>query len=73
MLVVKAVIYRVIRILLLLVVSFLVLGNIGTALSISAIDAIVATLYYYFFDKYWIYIEKTIKKVYLKFKYRKFK
>jgi len=49
----KALVYRVFRIILLLIVSYFVVGNIAAAISISFIDAGIATLYYYYFDKFW--------------------
>ena len=73
MLILKAIIYRVIRILLLLAVSYFVLGNITTALSISFIDAIIATIYYYFFDKGWDKFESKANHWRLEWKYRKLK
>jgi len=73
MLILKSIIYRIIRILLLLIVSYFVLGNITTALSISLIDAVVATIYYYFFDKAWSKFEDKIEHYKLKYKYRKMK
>lgn len=73
MLFLKAIIYRVLRIVLLLLVAFLVLGDISTALSISAIDAVVATIYYYFFDKGWAKFEEKIEHWRLEWKYRKMK
>jgi uncharacterized membrane protein len=43
---------------LLFAVSYLVLSDIKPALSISVIDMIVATAYYYYFDKSWDYISR---------------
>jgi len=68
MLVLKAVVYRVFRILIVLAVSFFVLGNIQTAIGISLIDAIIATVYYYYFDVVWAKFEHLL----LHWKYRKF-
>ena len=73
MLILKAIVYRVLRIILLLLTAYLVLGDISTAISISAIDAIIATVYYYFFDKGWSAFEKKIEHWKLEFKYRKMK
>lgn len=73
MLILKAVVYRVFRILLLLLTAYVVLGDITTALSISAIDAIIATVYYYFFDKGWVTFETKINHWKLEWKYRKMK
>jgi len=72
MLILKSIVYRIIRILLLLVVSFIILGNINLAISISSIDAIIATIYYYYFDKIWFIFEPKIKSLLLLIKYRKF-
>jgi len=72
-LILKAIIYRILRILLLLITAYFVLGDIGVALSISGIDAIIATIYYYFFDKGWDKFEKKIKHWRLEWKYRKMK
>jgi len=72
--IIKAVLYRVFRILLLLVVSYVVLGDIKSALSISVIDAIIATVYYYYFDVVWEkYLHPGIYELKIRFKYRKFK
>jgi len=73
MLIIKSIVYRIIRVLLLLVVSYFVLGDIQMALSISFIDMIVATFYYYYFDKSWEkFGEPFFNGLLLKFKYRKF-
>jgi len=71
MILIKAIVYRILRILLLLITAYFVLGNISAALSISAIDAIIATLYYYYFDKSWSIFEKKIEHWKLEYKYRK--
>jgi len=73
MLILKAIIYRIIRILLLLGVSYFVLGNITVALSISLIDPVIATIYYYFFDKMWDKFEAKVIHWKLEYKYRKMK
>ena len=68
----KAIVYRIMRILIVLFVSLIVLGDVSTAISISMIDAIIATIYYYYFDKYWDkYFKKLVHKIYIKIKYRK--
>lgn len=61
MLLAKALVYRVLRILLLLVTAYLVIGNIEEAMSISAIDAVVATVYYYYFDKAWCSLSSRVE------------
>jgi len=72
LLILKSIIYRVLRILLLLIVSFIILGNINTALSISLLDALIATIYYYYFDIVWEKITPSIKELGIRIKYRKF-
>jgi len=72
-LVFKSVLYRILRILLLLSISFIFLGNIGIALEISLIDAFIATIYYYYFDRMWNKIEPKIREIFLAIKYRKLK
>ena len=73
MLILKAIVYRIIRILILLAVSYFILGSISAALSISLIDAIIATVYYYFFDKAWNNFEGKVEHWKLSYKYRKMK
>jgi len=73
LLILKAIVYRIIRILILLAVSYFILGSISAALSISLIDAIIATVYYYFFDKAWNKFEDKIEHWKLEYKYRKMK
>lgn len=73
MILIKSIIYRIFRILILLVVALVVLGDTTAALSISAIDAVVATAYYYYFDKGWArYLEPMFTELLIKIKYRKF-
>ncbi len=71
MLILKTIIYRILRILIVLLVTFSITGSIGSALSISLIDALVASVYYYYFDKYWLVLEPKIQHLYFKVKYRK--
>ena len=73
MLILKAIVYRVLRIILLLITAYFILGNLTVALSISAIDAVIATIYYYFFDKGWSVFEAKIEHWKLEWKYRKMK
>jgi len=56
-LIIKAVVYRMIRILLLWTIALIILDNPKDALTISLVDAIAATIYYYYFDKIWSHIE----------------
>jgi len=72
LLILKSIIYRILRILLLLIVSFIILGNINTALSISLLDALIATIYYYYFDIIWEKITPSIRELIIRIKYRKF-
>ena len=53
MLILKSIVYRVLRIIISFIVSYLVVGDLSTAAAISAVDAVVATVYYYYFDKLW--------------------
>ncbi len=48
----KTVIYRIFRIILLFIVVYLVAG-VSIAASVSLIDIVVATLYYYYFEVLW--------------------
>jgi len=52
-LIIKSIVYRIIRIVLLFATTYLVLGDISSAISISIIDTIIATIYYYYFEKMW--------------------
>jgi len=72
MLIIKSIIYRILRIILLLITTYFIIGNINIALSISFIDAFIATIYYYYFDKLWHIFENHIQKIKLNYKYRKF-
>jgi len=72
MLVIKSIIYRIFRVLLLLIVSYVVLGDISEAISISLIDMMIATAYYYYFDRVWDkYLSPFFKNLYIKIKYRR--
>jgi uncharacterized membrane protein len=53
----KAIIYRIFRVTIILVIALLATGSIRESLTISILDAIVATAYYYYFDKFWAHIE----------------
>ena len=61
MLAIKAVIYRALRIVLLLIVAFLISGDVGMATKISIADSIIATIYYYYFDIVWEKFDEYIK------------
>jgi len=58
MLIVKSIIYRIIRVFILFTISILVGRDINIAISISVIDLFVATIYYYFFEIIWEKIDK---------------
>jgi len=73
MLLLKSIVYRVLRIILLFITSYIMLDSIETAISISLVDAVIATIYYYYFDKIWETVEIKIKHFLLSIKYRKFK
>jgi len=69
---IKAIIYRIIRMFIVFLSSFFVLGNTHTALSIMSIDVIAATIFYYYFDLWWFTIEKYIQRIFISIKYAKF-
>ncbi len=71
MLIAKTIIYRVLRILIVLLVTLMVTGSIGNALSISMIDAVIASIYYYYFDKYWYLCENYLTHLWYVIKYTK--
>ena len=57
-----------------IITSFFILDDMWLALSISAVDAIVATIYYYYFDRVWdSVIHPGILNIKLRIKYRKMK
>jgi uncharacterized membrane protein len=58
----KAIIYRIFRISIILVIALLATGSIRESLTISILDAIIATIYYYYFDKLWNHIEVKYKE-----------
>ena len=57
LLLIKAIIYRIFRISIILIISLLATGSIRESITISLLDAIIATIYYYYFDKLWNHIE----------------
>jgi len=67
----KAILYRIVRIFIVFVSGFFILGDTSAALEIAGVDMIAATLFYYYFDKFWCNIENFFNKAYLKWKYRK--
>jgi uncharacterized membrane protein len=68
---VKAIIYRIIRILIVFISGYFILDDASIAVSIAGVDMIAATLFYYYFDKFWCKIEDYINRLYLKWKYRR--
>ena len=68
-LIIKAIIYRVIRIIIVFISGFIALGNPLIAINIALIDMIAATIFYYYFDRFWTKIEGFIDQIYLKIKY----
>ena len=68
----KALIYRVVRILIVFISGYFVLDNIEDAVSIAGVDMVAATLFYYYFDRGWPYLEKKFQQWKRKWKYRKF-
>jgi uncharacterized membrane protein len=66
----KAITYRIIRILLLLVIALTITGNVSEAVTVSVVDAILATLYYYYFDRMWdSYFKERVDLLWFKIKY----
>lgn len=51
--------------------GYFILGDTSTAMEIAGVDMIAATLFYYYFDKSWCWIDSKLQKIYLKWKYRK--
>jgi len=70
---VKAILYRLVRMGIVFLSSFFILGETTVALSIMSVDVIAATLFYYFFDKYWCHIEEKLQQMFIHWKYRKLK
>jgi uncharacterized membrane protein len=68
---IKAIVYRVIRITIVFISSFFILGDTSTALKIAGIDTIAATIFYYYYDKTWPVISSWIGQKYIEYKYRK--
>jgi len=50
---IKAIVYRFFRVLILFIISYVLLGKLDLALSISVVDMTIATFYYYYFEKIW--------------------
>jgi uncharacterized membrane protein len=69
----KAILYRIVRMGIVFLSSFFILGDTNIAISIMSVDVIAATIFYYLFDKWWCYIEEWIQSLIIKIKYRKFK
>jgi len=67
----KAIIYRIVRICIVFISGYFILGDTSTAMEIAGVDLIAATLFYYYFDKWWCHLERKIRQLYLKWKYRK--
>lgn len=61
MLLYKAIIYRLMRIAIVLIIALLATGSIRESLTISVLDAIIATIYYFYFDLMWSKIEVKFK------------
>ena len=71
MLLFKAFIYRIFRMIIVFLSGFLILGEVSSAVSIMSVDVLAATVFYYYFDKYWPWIEKKVQHLILRWKYRK--
>jgi len=68
-LVIKAIIYRIIRICIVFIAGLITTGEPFTALNIALVDMSAATLFYYYFDTFWSKIEGNIEEVYIRWKY----
>jgi len=66
----KAILYRIIRMIIVFLSSWIVLNDTSTALSIMSVDVLAATIFYYVFDKSWPAIANWITHIKLKIKYR---
>jgi len=67
----KAILYRIVRMGIVFLSSFFILGDTSIAISIMSVDVVAATIFYYLFDKWWCYIESWLQQLILKIKYRK--
>jgi len=67
----KAIIYRIFRILIVFISGLIAMGNPFIALNIALVDMVAATLFYYYFDKFWDKIEKFLRELYIRIKYKK--
>jgi len=70
---IKAIIYRIVRICIVFISGYFILGDPMAAISIAAIDMIAATIFYWYFDIIWVKIEKSLIELYIRWKYRKIK
>jgi len=68
---IKALLYRIIRIGIVLFSAWFISGSFVSATTIALFDAVLATGFYYYFDRTWIKIEDKISHLYIKWKYRK--
>jgi len=49
------------------------LDNASIAMEIAGIDMVAATIFYYFYDRWWTTINKYIQRIHMKIKYRRLK
>ena len=70
---IKAILYRMVRMLIVFWSSWFILDDTSTALSIMSVDVLAATIFYWGFDKSWPWIHKKITAILLNWKYRKLK
>jgi len=66
-LLIKSIVYRILRIIILLSITYYISGDISQSITISFIDAIIATMYYYYFDVLWI----KLTELFIRMKYMK--
>ena len=67
----KALIYRVIRLGIVFLSAIFILKDTQDALSIAGLDTVVATIFYYWYDKLWPILDIKITSIKRKIKYRK--
>jgi len=70
-LVIKAVIYRIVRVFIVFLSGIFILNDPTVALTIAGVHTIVATLFYWYYDSIWPTINKKINYVERKWKYRR--
>ena len=70
---IKAILYRIVRIFIVFLSGIFILDNASIAMEIAGIDMVAATIFYYFYDRWWTTINKYIQRIHMKIKYRRLK